>query len=299
MFKWNESIQKIIDYLEEHLCENPSLLEMSNQIGYSPYYCSTRFHEIVGMTIKSYVAGRRLAKATIEIRDTDHRILDIAITYGYSSQEALTRAFVHAYGCTPAAYRKKPRPLKLSIRQEVLPPYQVKKGEDTMNETCLTNPNVRMEFIPAHKYVGIWDENANGYGDFWRNHDCDEITGIVESMSHVSDPVVAAHTAGWFLKNGKRGYFYGFGVPLDYEGEIPEGFSIKQFPESYYYVFYHPTFDYRKDNSEVMKRVEQLAWNYDLTDKGYEWNELVCQDYQRHNPEILGYQVLRPVRKLI
>lgn len=123
-------------------------------------------------------------------------------------------------------------------------------------------------------------------------------TGVIESMSHVSDPVVTAHTTGWFFENGKRGYFYGFGVPLDYEGEIPNGFSIKEFPESYYYVFYHPTFDYRKDNSEVMKRVEQLAWNYDLTDKGYEWNELVCQDYQRHNPEILGYQVLRPVRKL-
>ena len=47
-----------------------------------------------------------------------------------------------------------------------------------------------------------------------------------------------------------------------------------------------------------MKRVEDLAWNFDPSPLGYEWNEDVCQDYQRHYPEGLGYQVLRPVRKI-
>lgn len=299
MCEWNESIQKIIDWIEEHISENTTLQEMSNQIGYSPYYCSTRFHEIVGMTIRSYVAGRRLTKATLEIRDTNRRILDIALTYGYSSQEALTRAFVNAFGCTPAVYRKNPIPITLAIRQEVLSPYHIQSGGNVMNKTCLTNPNIRMEYIPAHKYIGIWDSNARGYGDFWKNHDCDEIAGIVESMGHVCDPIITAHTAGWLWENGKRGYFYGFGVPIDYDGRIPEGFSVREIPGSYYYVFYHPTFDYLHDNGEVMTKVEQLAWNYDPMTKGYEWNEEMCPDYQRHNPEILGYQVLRPVKKII
>ena len=112
----------IINWIEDHLTETPSLLEMADQIGYSPYYCSNRFHDIVGMTIKSYISGRRLAKATLEIRDTNVRILDIAIKYGYSSQEALTRAFVNAYGCTPAAYRKSPIPVPLSNLQVVFFP---------------------------------------------------------------------------------------------------------------------------------------------------------------------------------
>ena len=97
MFEWNETAQKMIDWIEAHLADNPSLLEMSNQIGYSLYYCSSRFHEIVGMSFKSYVAGRQLAMAALEIRDTKARILDIAIKYGYSSQEALTRAFKKAF----------------------------------------------------------------------------------------------------------------------------------------------------------------------------------------------------------
>lgn len=89
LFEWNEIVQKMIDLTELHLAENPSLLEIANKIGYSPFYCSCRFHEITGMTFKSYIAGRRLATAALEIRDTNFRILDIAIKNGYSSQERL------------------------------------------------------------------------------------------------------------------------------------------------------------------------------------------------------------------
>jgi len=89
-------------------------------------------------------------------------------------------------------------------------------------------------------------------------------------------------------------------VPEDYTGEIPEGFEMRSFPASDYLVFYHPPFDFLKDNGEVMGRVENLAWNYDPAKHGntcYEWNEEACQDYQRHYPEGIGYEVLRPVKR--
>lgn len=299
MFAWNETVQNMIDWLEAHLTENPSLWEMSRQIGYSPYYCSSHFHEITGMTFKSYVAGRRLAMAALEIRDTDARILDIAMKYGFSSQEALTRAFVNAFGCTPAAYRKNPVPIALSnLKVVFLPEHYVHKGGPTMNQTLLTEAHVHMEHIPAHGYIGIWDIDAADYGAFWSRHDCDSVCGIIDSMSHVSHPIVTCHTAGWFYENGKRGYFYGFGVPEDYQGVVPEGFELRKLPASDYLVFFHPPFDFLKDNGEVMGRVETLAWNYDPKKDGYEWNEEACNDYQRHYPEVIGYEVLRPVRKI-
>ena len=117
MYEWNEAIQKMIDWIEENLTDKPTLQQMSEYIGYSPYYCSVRFHEICGVTIKNYVAGRRLARAAIELRDTDERIIDIAVKYGFSSQESLTRAFRWLFGCTPAAYRKKPVPVALPVHK--------------------------------------------------------------------------------------------------------------------------------------------------------------------------------------
>lgn len=301
MYEWNEAIQEMIDWIEENIREEPSLTQMSDHIGYSPYYCSRHFHKITGMTIKGYVAGRRLALAALALRDTDERIIDIAVKYGYSSQKALTRAFSAAFGCTPASYRRDPVPIPLPIRQVVLSPeyYQKRQGEATMNKTILTEAHVRTEFIPAHKYLGIWEDRAGNYGEFWQYHDCDAVCGTVDSLTNANDPIVTAHTAGWTNTNGRRRYFYGTGVPLDYVGKIPEGWEIRKFPASYYLVFFHPAFDYLKDNGEVMGRVENLAWNYNIGRFGggkYEWNEDVCQCYQRHYPEVLGYRILRPIR---
>lgn len=232
MQEWNEIVQCMIDWIEEHLDQTPILCKVSQEVGYSPWYCSVIFHDVTGMTLKNYVAGRRLSLATVEIRDTKERILD-----------------------------------------------------------------VRMEHIPAHKYLGIWEERAENYGDFWKYHNCDEVCGIIDSMDKMAHPIVTAHTAGWKKSGNKKTYFYGLGIPLEYAGKVPAGFSEKEIPASDYFVFSYPAFDFLEENNEVMPAVENLAWGFDPQEMGYEWNEEVCPIYQRHYPEKLGYQVLRPVRK--
>lgn len=301
--QWRYSIQDMIDWIDKNIENNPTLLEMSKQIGYSPCYCSNLFHQITGITLKKYLAGRKLSHVTIALRDTNQRILDIAIRYGYSSQEALTRAFVSAFGCTPNVYRKNPQPLKISVKQCVLfPENYINNGGIMMNN--LKQANVRLEYIPAHKYVGIWETRALNYGEFWKYHDCDEICGLIESMRNVAHEVVGSHMAGWFNREGEKGYFYGFGVPMDYDGGIPDGFEVHEFPASTYLVFFHPPFDYVSECNEVMRRVEELAWNFNPSENeywwisnGYSWNETECQVYQRHFPEVVGYEILRPIKK--
>lgn len=294
MNEYVETVQYMIEWIERNLDQTKVLEHLSKEIGYSPWYCSVLFHDVTKTTLKSYVSGRRLARATEEIRDTQERILDIAIRYGYSSQEAMSRVFREQYGCTPAAYRKNPIPIPLQIYKVVQFPDYDEKRIKTMEESRLS---VRVEHIPAHKYLGIWEEKADNYGDFWKYHDCDEVCGIVTSMDKMAHPIVTAHTAGWKKENGKNIYFYGTGIPLDYEGEVPAGFEIREFPASDYLVFSYPSFDFMSENGDVMGSVEKLAKMFDAGSMGYEWNEEVCQQYQRHYPEKLGYQVLRPVKK--
>ena len=43
-------------------------------------------------------------------------LLDIALDYGFSGQEAFTRAFKALYGVTPGVYRRRPRPVVLRTR---------------------------------------------------------------------------------------------------------------------------------------------------------------------------------------
>ena len=299
MYEWNYAVQEMIDWIEANICTKPTLDDLAKQVGYSKYYCSSQFQKIVGMTLKRYLAGRRLCAATLKVRDTDDPIIDIAMEYGYSSQGALTRAFKDAYGCTPAAYRKNPVPIPLSIHKAVLTPaHYIKKGVVDMSETALTTPEVWFEYIPEHKFIGLYDVNAKGYVDFERREDFDRIEGLLESMIPIQHPVVWSHHAGWFYDGDRKEYFYGTGVSVDYSGEIPVGFEILTIPGSYYLVFGHPKYDYLKDNGEVMNRVEKLAWDFNPKTLGYEWNEKECQDYRRHTWNTRGYQVLRPVRKL-
>lgn len=104
-----KTLESMVEWIEYNIRENPTLGEMSRYAGYSSFYCSAKFHEHVGMTFKQYIAKRRLCLAEVEIRNTGRSFLDIALDYGFSSQEAFTRAFANAYGCTPYQYRKQAR----------------------------------------------------------------------------------------------------------------------------------------------------------------------------------------------
>lgn len=302
MYEWDFTVQEMIDCIEiqgKNGWQTCSLESVAQQVGYSKYYCSRQFQKILGMTFRQYVAGRCLCAATMRIRDTKEPILQIALEFGYSSQGALTRAFKEAYGCTPAAYRKNPIPIPLSIQKAVLTPLHfIQKGAFAMQETTVTVPTVWVEYIPEHHFIGLYDIHAKGYVDFEKREDFDKVEGILESMIPFQHPVVWSHHAGWFYENGQKGYFYGTGVFPDYAGEIPQGFIRRSIPAGYYLVFGHPKYDYYRDNGEVMKCVEDMAWNFDPRTLGYAWNEESCQDYQRHMWNDRGYQVLRPVVKL-
>lgn len=290
MHEWMKAIRRLMQFLDDNAAQSPSLADIAAQVGYSPYYCSEQFHRISGMTIREYLAKRRLSMAADALRETDISIVEIALNCGFSSQQALTRAFTNAYGCAPYAYRKDPSLCK------VVPSLQDLNGVTEMSNLVL--PSYRFEYIPSHKYLGIYKRSNTSLGEMWPWHDCDLVTGIVQRMEGC-DPIVSNHTAGWTWVSGERQYFYGAGVPNEFAGEIPEGFELRgEFPGSYYIVFSHPPFDYETENEEVMRRVEELAWGFDPTAIGWEWNEDVCQDYQRHYPEGLGYQILRPVKKM-
>lgn len=101
-----KTVKSMIAWVEENIKGNPTLEGMSCHVGYSAFYCSAKFHEYTGISFKKYIATRKLCLAAEEIAATDQRFLDIAVEYGYSSQEAFTRAFVKQFGRTPGQYRR-------------------------------------------------------------------------------------------------------------------------------------------------------------------------------------------------
>ena len=119
MLEWLFAAKKLLDYIDANATANPSLADIAQQVGYSPCYCSEQFHKAANMTIREYISKRKLYAAAMALRQTQNAITDIALDCGFSSQQALTRAFRKAFGCSPAAYRKKPEDYSSAIIREV------------------------------------------------------------------------------------------------------------------------------------------------------------------------------------
>ncbi|MGE8206479.1 helix-turn-helix transcriptional regulator [Heyndrickxia sp. NPDC080065] len=112
----NDIIQEMIDWIEDHLFDDFSLKNLGNDMGYSPFYCSFKFHQMTGISIKRYLALRKIYLSSIELEKTNQKMIDLAIKYGYSSQEAFTRAFKRTFGISPNTFRKNPMPLQSFVK---------------------------------------------------------------------------------------------------------------------------------------------------------------------------------------
>ena len=117
MYEWQKQIQQIVNEIDGSLAarrdEELTLRDLARKLGYSEFHMTRKFREITGMGFRDYLQGRKLAFALKEVRDSEKSMLDIALDYGFSSNEAFTRAFKRSYGVTPSQYRKSPRPLAI------------------------------------------------------------------------------------------------------------------------------------------------------------------------------------------
>jgi AraC family transcriptional regulator len=103
-------MQRGLDLIESRLDAELDLREVSRAAGMSHWHFQRVFKARTGETLYGYVRARRLAVAADRLRDSDARVLEIALDAGFESQEAFTRAFKRSFGLTPGRYRRdKPR----------------------------------------------------------------------------------------------------------------------------------------------------------------------------------------------
>jgi AraC family transcriptional regulator len=299
VFEWNMSVQKMLDCVEQNLTEPLTLEMLAGRLNYSPYYCTRQFHKYAGISLRDYIRLRKVSSAVIDLRDTGERIIDIAVKYGFSSQEAFTRSFKSAYGMTPNEYRKMPRPLPLLAKRNVFDPYYLGLVVTNMEKDLTENITVSIQVIPAHRFIGIRHIDAPGYWEFWKKEEeihgrdrCSEVEGVLESIPKSFNSV----RGGWFYQDGKQGYMYGIDVPADYAGEVPEGMESLLIREAPYAVFHHPPYDYATMERSVGRALNKIIESWNPAEHGYEWDKSL-PTYQRHNPPKYGHAIVKPLKK--
>jgi AraC-like DNA-binding protein len=105
--EWINNLNDAIDYIEQHITDEIDYNAISQRSACSVYNFQRLFSFILNMPLSEYIRYRRLTLAAIEIQNSDLKIVDIAVKYGYESHEAFSRAFYKFHGIVPSAAKKK------------------------------------------------------------------------------------------------------------------------------------------------------------------------------------------------
>ncbi len=100
-----EPVRRAVWYIESHFAEPIGLEEVASASGMSRFHLSRIFAQATGRSMTSYLRGRRLSEAARMLAGGDQDILPVALSVGYGSHEAFTRAFRAFFGVTPESIR--------------------------------------------------------------------------------------------------------------------------------------------------------------------------------------------------
>ena len=101
-----KNVQLGIDYIESHLDFDITLSIVAKEAGLSQWHFQRIFKALTNETLKTYIRSRRLANSLDKLLTSKFKIIDIAVSAGYESQESYTRAFKISFNMTPNEYRK-------------------------------------------------------------------------------------------------------------------------------------------------------------------------------------------------
>jgi len=100
---------QIKGFVEREIGTNFSLVDLAEQVGYSPDHFSRLFKHTFEQSPHQYVLSRRIERAMNVLRDETLSIAEVAASCGFSSQGHFTTVFKQRTGTTPGAYRRDAR----------------------------------------------------------------------------------------------------------------------------------------------------------------------------------------------
>ncbi|MCX7793323.1 MAG: helix-turn-helix domain-containing protein [Thermodesulfovibrionales bacterium] len=100
------SIIKTIYFMNEHLGDKLSILDMAREAGFSRFHFCRIFRRYTGISPKKLLCLLRLERAKILLRDPDRTVSDVAAEVGFNDLSNFIRYFKKYAGYTPSAYKR-------------------------------------------------------------------------------------------------------------------------------------------------------------------------------------------------
>lgn len=262
------AVQRMQDFIGEHIDENMTIADLAKASLFSPWYSYRLFRQYTGLTPAEYIRRLRLSKSALQLKKHNCRIVDVALELGFGSVDGYQRAFKKEFGCNPHEYAKKPVPVSLFI------PYGVKFRElrkDSFDMESVKSVFVQVISKPQRKVIIKRGIKADDYFPYCEEVGCD-VWGILVSMDSLCGEPVCLWLPEKYREKNTSTYVQGVEVDVDYSGKIPDGFDVITLPKAEYLMFQGEPFK-EEDYCEAIVALRYSMNRYDPTIIGYEWDD--------------------------
>ena len=228
-FDWIQKMNNAISYIENCLDGEIDYGEAAKIAYCSVYHFQRFFSFIAEIPLSEYIRRRRLTVAAFELQNSNAKVIDIALKYGYESPEAFARAFKNLHGITPTEAKENGTQLKaypcitfhISIKGDVEMNYRIEKKE-------------AFEMFGVDTEVSTVDnQNFVSVPAFWEKCRADGSMDRIREAASIDDNV-PLHAAMFNCTDISHSYLIGYFPP---ENGILKNFTVLTVPASTWAVF--------------------------------------------------------------
>ncbi len=224
-----DALKNSLDYIEDNLRGEVNIEKAAKKACLSKFYYYRMFNIVSGMTLSEYIRNRKMSLAAKEIKESGRRILDIALDYGYNSQEAFSRAFKNVHGISPSQAKTSDASIKafppisfqLQLKGDVEMEYRIEKKEEIqllgVSKSVTSKNGENFEIIPK----------------FWQDVMQDGTFAKIAESSDAPENSGCYGVCMDYVEKEDR-FNYVIGMP---SGVSKSGFNIYEIPEDTYAVF--------------------------------------------------------------
>jgi AraC family transcriptional regulator len=256
-----DPVKKAIWIIESRSDEDLTLADIAAASGVSRFHLTRAFGVATGRSVMRYLRGRRLTAAARSLTGGAADILDVALTAGYGSHEAFTRAFREQFGITPEMLRAQGNLNDLDLVEPI-----------AMNEDLIVELQPpRYEDSPELLITGLGEhfrfETNQGIPNLWQRF-VPQIDSIPDKVGNV--------TFGVCCNSDGTGCFeYVAGVQVSGFAPLADRFRRLRLPPQHHAVFTH------SGHISDIRATIYTIWNVWLPNSGYE--HVPVADFERYD----------------
>lgn len=263
---WLMRMNRALDYIEINLVSEIELKEIARCACCSSHQFQRMFSFITNVSLAEYIRRRRLTLAAIELQNSDMKVVDIAIKYGYESPVSFARAFQSLHGVNPAMAREEGTALKAYPRLSFLISI---KGEEPMNYRIETKESFQIFGIEKLFQLNGVETPAELWKQSHENGEVERLAANAGKLPDIMNPYYhKVHAVCSYKKTGEDTFPYMLSAFKD-ETSKDDGYTSITIPAQTWAIFSSDPFTWDKFD-ETIETLYRRFFSEWLPTTGYE-----------------------------